>query len=262
MNSINQLVAGVSEEREVLLSHPLYNELQNLHDFTLFMEYHVYAVWDFMTLLKALQINLTCTTLPWVPSSNPMAARLINDIVLAEETDDHPDGGYCSHFELYLLAMKEAGASTEKIGLLIGELKSGSGFLEALETIKIPNFVKQFLDCNFKMATQGKPHEIAASFTLGREELIPDMFQKLVNELIQNQPEELRMLSYYLDRHIHLDTDEHGPLALKMVDLLTENDPVKIKEAENAAKEALHARRILWDGIYSELLKNKEFDLV
>ncbi|WP_075348941.1 DUF3050 domain-containing protein [Algoriphagus marinus] len=259
MNSINQLVSAVTPERDLLLGHPLYSELRDIHDFTLFMEYHVYAVWDFMSLLKALQINLTRTTLPWIPAANPMVARLINDIVLAEETDEHPNGGYCSHFELYLLAMKEAGASTEKIDQLIRELKSGSSFLEAVEVIKAPNFVKQFLECNYKMAMLGKSHEIAASFTLGREELIPDMFQKLVNELIQNKPEELVMLSYYFERHIHLDTDEHGPLALKMVELLTGNDPVKIKEAENAAREALQARRILWDGIHSELLKNKEF---
>jgi len=262
MNSINQLVSAVTPERDLLLRHPLYSELRDLHDFTLFMEYHVYAVWDFMSLLKALQINLTVTTLPWIPAENPMAARLINDIVLAEETDENPNGGYCSHFELYLLAMKEAGASTEKIDLLIEKLKSGSSFLEAVEVLNAPSFVKQFLDCNYKVATLGKPHEIAASFTLGREELIPDIFQKLVDELIQNQPEELAMLSYYFERHIHLDTDEHGPLALKMVELLTGDDPIKIKEAENAAKEALQARRILWDGIHLELLKNKELKLV
>jgi hypothetical protein len=261
MNSINQLVSAVTLERELLLKHPLYKELRNLKDFTLFMEYHVYAVWDFMSLLKALQINLTGTTLPWIPSANPTAARLINDIVLAEETDEHPNGGYCSHFELYLMAMKEAGASTEKIDLLIGALKSGHSFSEALEVINVPDFVRQFLNCNYRMAMYGKPHEIAASFTLGREELIPDLFQKLVNELISNQSEKLAVLSYYFDRHIQLDTDEHGPLALKMVDLLTDNDPIKMKEAENAANEALQARRILWDGIYSELLKSKELEI-
>jgi hypothetical protein len=155
--------------------------------------------------------------------------------------------------------MKEAGASTEKIDMLIGALKSGSSFSEALAGIKAPSFVQRFLDCNYEMAMHGKPHEIAASFTLGREELIPDMFQKLVNELILNQPKELAMLSYYFERHIHLDTDEHGPLALKMVELLTGDDPIKMQEAENAAREALQARRILWDGIHAELLKNKEF---
>jgi hypothetical protein len=261
MNSINQLVSAVTPERELLLNHPLYKELRNLKDFTLFMEYHVYAVWDFMSLLKALQINLTGITLPWIPAANPIAARLINDIVLAEETDEHPNGGYCSHFELYLMAMKEAGASTEKIDLLIGALKSGRSFSEALEVINAPDFVRQFLNCNYQMAMYGKTHEIAASFTLGREELIPDLFQKLVNELISNQSEKLAVLSYYFDRHIQLDTDEHGPLALKMVDLLTDNDPIKMKEAENAANEALQARRILWDGIYSELLKSKELEI-
>lgn len=262
MNPINQLVLAVSSERELLLRHPLYTELRSLPDFTQFMEYHVYAVWDFMSLLKALQIRLTCTTLPWIPAADSMAARLINDIVLAEETDEHPNGGYCSHFELYLLAMKEAGASTEKINLLIGELKNGKNFKEAVDAIQVPQFVQQFLDCNYQMAMHGKPHEIAASFTLGREELIPDLFQQLVNELIQNQPAELSILAYYFERHIHLDTDEHGPLALQMVSLLTGDDPIKIEEAAKAAKQALQARLILWDGIHSELLKKKELTLI
>jgi hypothetical protein len=187
-----------------------------------------------------------------------MAARLINDIVLAEETDENPNGGYCSHFELYLLAMKEAGASTDKIELLIGYLKSGASFSEALKMIAVPSFVQQFLECNYQMAIHGKPHEIAASFTLGREELIPDLFQQLVNKLTQVKPEQLATLAYYFERHIQLDSDEHGPQALRMVALLTNNDPIKIKEAENAAREALEARRILWDGIHVELLKNKE----
>jgi len=258
MNSIEQLVASVSQERELLLKHPIYKELQDLRDFTLFMEFHVFAVWDFMSLLKSLQIHLTGTTLPWVPASDPMAARLINDIVLAEETDENPNGGYCSHFELYLLAMKEAGASTEKIELLIGHLKSGTSFSEALKMIDAPSFVQQFLECNYRMAIHGKAHEIAASFTLGREELIPDLFQQLVNKLTQVNPEQLATLAYYFERHIHLDSDEHGPQALRMVALLTDNDPIKIKEAENAGREALEARRILWDGIHLELLKNKE----
>ncbi len=261
MNSIDQLVSAVSPEREQLLKHPLYKTLQNLPDFRLFMEYHVYAVWDFMSLLKALQIRLTGTTLPWIPAEDSMAARLINDIVLAEESDEDRFGGYTSHFELYLLAMKEAGASTAKIDQLISALKSGSSFDMAVEALDAPLFVRQFLDCNYQMAMNGKPHEIAASFTLGREDLIPDMFQKLVNELIQNQPEELATLAYYFERHIHLDSDEHGPLALRMVELLTDNDPVKVKEAEQAAREALQARMILWDGIYQELLKREELAL-
>lgn len=258
MNSIEQLVAAVGKERALLMNHPLYTELQDLEDFTLFMEFHVYAVWDFMSLLKALQINLTGTTLPWVPASDPMAARLINDIVLAEETDENPNGGYCSHFELYLLAMKEAGASTDKIEQLVDYLKSGVPFADALKRIEAPSFVQKFLDCNYQMAVHGKPHEIAASFTLGREELIPDLFQQLVNKLIQNKPDQLATLAYYFERHIHLDSDEHGPQALRMVALLTGDDVIKIKEAENAAREALQAREILWDGIHAELLRKKE----
>ena len=79
------------------------------------MEYHVYAVWDFMSLLKALQIELTCTTLPWKPVGDTKIRRLINSIVLEEESDVDADGNPSSHYEMYLDAMIECGADTKKI---------------------------------------------------------------------------------------------------------------------------------------------------
>ena len=255
-----RLIQAVQPEREILLSHPLYQDLNTLSDFQLFMEYHVFAVWDFMSLLKALQMRLTGTSIPWVPAQDPMIARLINDIVLAEESDEDGAGGFCSHFELYLKAMREAGASTATIESLISKIREGNDLYDVFEEMELPAFVRTFLKTNFETIKNGEPHEIAASFTLGREDLIPDLFRKLVDELVRNQPEKLKTLSFYFDRHIHLDEEEHGPLAWRMVSHLMGENPKKYVEAEKAAREALEARKVLWDGIH-QMIKEKNCEL-
>jgi hypothetical protein len=100
--------------RAKLLDHPIYGEVGSVADLRLFMEDHVFAVWDFMSLLKRLQQDITCTRVPWFPADSARAARLINDIVIGEETDVGPDGSYVSHLDLYLRAMADVGSSTEQ----------------------------------------------------------------------------------------------------------------------------------------------------
>lgn len=252
--NIEKLMEAIQPYRNQLLSHPIYHDMRSLEDFQVFMEQHVFAVWDFMSLLKALQLKLTGMSLPWRPSGEPMVTRLINDIVMAEESDEDGKGGYCSHFELYLRAMQEAGASTYAIDRLLELLQEGESLEAALDQVNIPQATKIFLRTNFNKVLHGKPHEIAASFTLGREDLIPDLFRKLVNDLIASKPEELKTLEFYFERHIHLDEDHHGPLAMRMLEYLCAGDEVKWQETQAAAIEALEARKVLWDGIHEQIL--------
>ena len=79
----------------------------------------MFAVWDFMSLLKAIQRELCGVGVPWVPSPNLQATRLVNEIVLGEESDEDGEGGYASHFVLYRRAMQRCGANVQvDVGLL------------------------------------------------------------------------------------------------------------------------------------------------
>ena len=113
--NIQHINTQIAEYKKDVVNHPLYNQLNTIEDVQKLMEIHVYAVWDFMSLLKGLQIELTCTTLPWKPVGDTKIRRLINSIVLEEESDVDADGNPSSHYEMYLDAMIECGADTKKI---------------------------------------------------------------------------------------------------------------------------------------------------
>jgi len=241
--------------REQLRNHALYAELKSVSDIQIFMESHVYAVWDFMSLLKALQINLTCTSLPWKPVKNTNTARFINEIVLEEETDVNELGVLKSHYEMYLDAMVEVGADTTKIsGFLIG-LHSVDTTLSAIENADLNDAVKSFLNFTFKTIQTQEPHKIAAAFTFGREDLIPDMFLKIVG---QAGKDAYPKLEYYLRRHIELDGDDHGPLSLKIIQELCGDDETKWHGVLECSEKALRQRINLWNHIATAIQKNKE----
>ena len=243
------LSTAIAVDRRALLEHRLYDQLRTLETLTAFMEHHVFAVWDFMSLLKALQVRLTCTNVPWRPVGNAQVRRLVNEIVLGEESDALPTGGAASHFELYLQAMQEAGAKTDQMNHFIQELESGKTVAEALEQAIVSAAVAAFVRQTFEVIERGRPHEIAAAFTYGREDLIPEMFTQLVHGLERQFPGKLATLRYYLDRHIALDGDEHGEMGRQMVALLCEGDARREQEATQAAVDALRSRIMLWDGI-------------
>lgn len=249
-NSFQQSITeATSSIRQALLNHPLYQRLKTIEDLAVFMEHHIFAVWDFMSLLKALQFRLTCTSIPWLPVGEGQLRRLVNEIVLGEESDLLPDGGSASHFELYLQAMQEAGANTDRIEGFVQRLSSGDSLTTALKNATVPLGVQAFVNHTFQVIENNRAHEIAAAFTYGREDLIPDMFTQLVQSLEQQFPGRLKTLRYYLDRHIELDGDEHGDMGRQMVDLLCGDDPQKQLEAREAAVAALQARLELWNSI-------------
>ncbi len=238
--------------RASLKSHPLYRSLQNIDDVKLFSEFHVYAVFDFMSLLKALQLQFTCVSLPWLPTGSGAVARFINEIVHGEESDINEVGEPMSHFEMYLDAMKQLGASTKGIETFIAALRNNKNIGEALEIANAPKAAQDFVNYTFSIVETKEAHKIAASFTFGREDVIPDMFIAILEEA-KTSGHDYDKFRYYLDHHIELDGDEHGPIALKMIETLCGDNDTLWAEAEAVAIKSLEVRIALWDGIYEAI---------
>lgn len=241
---INILNSNLTKYREEIVNHALYKKLNSVEDIAVMMEYHVYAVWDFMSLLKALQSLLTCTTSPWKPVGDGKIRQLVNSIVLEEESDVDKENNPLSHYEMYIDAMKQCGANTSAI----------ENFVSNVSATNIPSVndgVDAFLKTTFDVIESNETHKIASAFTFGREDLIPDMFTAIVDEY--NTENNLDKFVYYLERHIELDGGEHGPLALELISNLCGDDDNKWKEVEETAITCLVARKRLWDSILANL---------
>lgn len=252
IQTINQ---KIEKQKQQLLTHSLYEKVKNIEDLYCFLQNHVYAVWDFMSLLKALQNQLTCTTIPWMPIGNAQVRYLINEIVVAEETDLAIDGTRQSHYEMYVDAMKQCGASTEQLDSFMQDFTATRDVFLTINRSNLHPKVKAFLEFTFRVIENGKPHEIAAAFTFGREDLIPNMFTEILRNFQENLTDiDLSKLIYYFERHIALDADEHGPMAMQMITELCENSLQKWAEVEKVSIMALEKRIDLWNAIEEQLL--------
>jgi Protein of unknown function (DUF3050) len=251
---IQALIDAVEPYKQKLIEHSVYGSVKSVDDLTLFMQSHIYAVWDFMSLLKYLQLQLTCVSIPWVPVGNPHTRYLINEIVTDEESDVDEQGVRMSHFELYLKGMQNAGSKIDQVEEFISLITTGKVEpLKALAQVGAPLHVQEFVKSTFDVIKQQKPHVAAAVFTFGREDLIPGMFISFVRHLHKDEPEKFSIFKYYLERHIEVDGDHHAHLAHEMTSVLCGDDDEKWAEATEACKAALQARIDLWNGIEASL---------
>ncbi|MBC7713126.1 MAG: DUF3050 domain-containing protein [Rhizobacter sp.] len=247
MNSIMNH-ADLISHHEHLKNHSLYKKIQTQSDLQIFMETHVFAVWDFMSLLKRLQKDITCVEIPWNPSLYPKnVVRLINEIVLGEESDKDLEGRACDHFTLYIRSMEDLKANPERL------LKFSKNLDYSVCTPAEKNFVK----FNLELGMKGKIHEVAAAFFFGREKLIPDMFTSILGGFTQNFDSRSEInfpnLRYYLQRHIDIDGGEHSHQAEDCLKSLCGNDEKKWDEARIAGVQSLKLRSALWDEVEAKL---------
>lgn len=236
--------------RQRVLRHPVYRDLTDLTAIRVFMEHHVFAVWDFMSLLKSLQRDLTCVAVPWVPCGDAEIRRMVNEIVLGEESDT-TSLGPLSHFELYLAAMDAAGADTRPARRFLGLIAEGVPVPEATASCGAPAGAAAFVTRTWQVVEHAPLHCIAASFALGREELIPRMFDHLtaLDDLHEGS---LAIFHEYLARHIEVDGDDHGPMALRLLAQLCAATPDASRawrESAGTVTVSLRARADLWDSV-------------
>jgi len=231
--------------------HPIYESLRSVEDLRVFMQHHVFSVWDFMSLIKYLQRHVAPVKVPWMPEGDPELRYFINQLVLEEESDTAPgEGGtilYGSHFEYYCKAMEEIGADGEIPKRFLALVRE-KGIDDALYSDMVPIPARYFCETTFCFIREDKPHAVAAALAFGRERLIPDMFRRFLREMHVSEVQ-APAFHYYLKRHIHLDEGFHGPLSLKLLDQLCGDDAARLEEAETAAEEAICARIRFWDGV-------------
>ena len=241
--------------KEKLANHRIFERINSIQELKVFMEHHIFAVWDFMSLLKKLQKDLVPCGSPWVPNPNGNLVRFINEIVMEEESDQAYGNGaeisYTSHYQIYLDAMTEVGASTETISRFVEMVKS-EGINSAMQKINLPDPSRLFMSHTFKLINEGKSHEIAASFAIGRESIVPLMFKRILDQS-KLEDDQVPVFRYYLVRHAELDGDHHGPMAHKLLENMSAGDPKIQQEIIDQATKSIEQRIFFWDGVLDAL---------
>tara|TARA_B100001093_G_scaffold288910_1_gene275989 strand:+ start:486 stop:1241 length:756 start_codon:yes stop_codon:yes gene_type:complete len=242
---------SLDELKDQLESHPVFERINSIDELKVFMEHHVFAVWDFMSLLKKLQADLVPAGSPWLPNPNGNLVRFINEIVMEEESDkvlNSKDGDeYSSHFEIYLEAMKEVGAATEPIESFLLQVKS-MGLVSALSGDGVPEASRVFMKHTFDLIDQGKSHEVASSFAIARESIVPLMFQRILDQS-KLDPSTVPVFRYYLARHAELDGDHHGPMAHRLLENMSAGNSQLENEIIEQARSSIQERIKFWDGV-------------
>lgn len=242
------------QHQKQLEEHPLLvKDLMSSKDqLAVFMEHHVYCVWDFMSLVKGLQHSIAPSSWPWRPTQHTTngCARLLNDIIKTEESD-YVAGRYLSHFDLYLEAMEEVGANTRTVKTFVNSVFD-IGLYRAMSIVPEPS--RRFMESTFGFIGTNKPHVMASAFAFGRETVIPGMYMNMVKKLGITEQQAPKFY-LWLNRHIEVDGESHGPASIDLVNILCNNDEMLFKEAELAGHKSIQDKIDFWDSVQQVIFK-------
>lgn len=248
-----RIEARLAPLRSRLVGHEVYRCITDIGALRIFMEHHVFAVFDFMSLLSALRGHCVAGGAAWHPRGDASVRRFLNEILAVEDADEDGRGGHASHFEIYLDAMLEAGADVTPILACVEAVRDGRSVPAAIESSGAPEGARRFSLATFSEIEAEDPLALAGAFTFGREEIIPAMFRRMVSEIGRTSEHSLGRFLYYLDRHIQVDGDDHGPMAMRMLDALAGDDAARWERIGDGAERALLARVRFWDDIAAVL---------
>ncbi len=241
----------LSELKHKITTHPLFAHKLEPKQVCKFMESHIFAVWGFMSILKSLQKKIAPNYLPWIPNENTKNGLInfVNEIVLCEESDYIEGIGFVSHFEIYLMAMEQMGAKSDHLHKLITRIIDNGYDEKYLDDADTSDEVKNFLKYDLEVSFNGTLPEIIGVFTLGREKVIPNMFSYILTA-IEDRSSTNHLITY-LQRHIDIDGDRHGPLSMKLLDVYCDNAQLSL--AYTSAIKSLELRLSVWDRVYAEI---------
>ena len=158
--------------------------------------------------------------------------------------------------------MEDVGASTRQFDTFRSQARAGASIEAAMVQTEVPPHVRAFVMQTMMLAQTGSTEEVLAAFFYGREDIIPEMFSRLRKVLpgARKTNDPLRHFVYYIERHIELDGDSHGPMGRELLDGLVAGLPQKDERALHAACNSIRARIELWDGTVSILrdMRTKE----
>lgn len=248
LSGITDVFCAVNADRDRVISHPLLDLTLDRVKLQKLMQIHVFAVWDFMFLLSELRKNMYQSNNYWLPSQDAGCLRLINELIISEETDVVSSLNFeGSHFEMYLKAMDEVGADTRFILTFTKLLREGM-HIESAALCAHP-LANDFVVGNYALMQHGAL-EMAGALFFGREDIVPQIFYRLkCSNDFSGHP----WLCAYLDRHIEADLTAHGKMAGAIVQKLCGQSQDNWRRAAFGARAALKLRAALLDGIYAEV---------
>ena len=241
-------IEPIKTNRLSLERHRVFDQLITNEDLQLFMSWHVFSVWSHMSIIKRLQLEFTCTCLPWTPYRSAKAAYLINKIVSENESTALTNNTYLSQFELYLCAMEEIGANTFSIRTFVDLIAANMPLQDALKISNASPAIDEFVLTNTHIAISGSVEEVLGCMIYADEYISPKSFMRSSAGSALSRFDEEKF-SLYLKMCCSTDPHRrHSDITNLLIEQTNGNES-RLKTCLDAALGAIKRQANLWDAL-------------